>query len=65
VTPAQQLSQLKLMLAGGKVEDVIRLVVPHKDSPGSAEEQKRHDACGNGTYRAARREYDSAPDCRS
>lgn len=53
------------MLAGGKVEDVIRLVVPHKDSPGSAEEQKRHDACGNGTYRAARREYDSAPDCRS
>ena len=52
------------LLAGGKVEKAVRLVVPIKDSPRGAEECERYDTCGHSTGRASRREHDSAPDCR-
>ena len=51
-------------MAGGKVEEAVRLFVPYKDSPGGAKEHESYDACGHGACRASRRERDSGPDCR-
>jgi hypothetical protein len=52
------------LLARGEIKEGVRLVVPDKDGPGSAEEAKCCDARGHGAWRTYRREYDGSPDCR-
>src|SRR5215469_10149715 len=48
------------LLAGGKIEEAVRLVIPDNDSPCSAKEQEGYDACGHGTRWASRREHEIA-----
>ena len=54
------------LLAGGEVEEAVRLkVVRPMDDPGADEAIESYEPCGYGACGACGRENNSAPDCRT